>query len=164
MRIRIHFRTALSILLFTALWLLFYFFLAERMGPSFVAGIIALLVYIGFLIPFLYITLEMPLIRILQALKNEDAAPLHRLRASTDRFGLLAELVTRSFDQKERLNDEIAERKKTEIKLADREKQYRDLFETAPDAIVCTDRNGTVILSNPQTLVLFGCKDASPIT
>ncbi|MBN1307744.1 MAG: response regulator [Chitinispirillaceae bacterium] len=163
MRIRIHFRIALHLLIFISLWLSFFLFLADRMDALFLAGAISLLVLLGFLIPFLYYSLERPLLLIQRALKNEDAAPLRRLRRPKSRFGPLAELVARSFDQKAHLNKEIGERKKTEEQLAEREKQYRDLFETAPDAIICTDANGTIILNNSQALTLVGYEAAATI-
>ena len=164
MHIRLHLRIALNILLFSSLWLAFYLFLASRIGPTFLAGMISLLVLLGFLIPFLYLMIEVPLLQIQRALDRGDTASLQKLRATKTRFGQLADLVVKSFEQKAILNTEIDERKKAEAKLAEREKQYRDLFETAPDAIICTADDGTIVLHNPQADRLFKCIEPAVLT
>ncbi|MGB6067032.1 MAG: PAS domain S-box protein [Desulfomonilaceae bacterium] len=56
----------------------------------------------------------------------------------------------------EELKGEIAQRKKTEIRLAENEKKYRGLVETAGDIIYQTDRRGFLRLVNPIGLRITG--------
>ncbi|WP_027367469.1 PAS domain S-box protein [Desulfocurvibacter africanus] len=52
---------------------------------------------------------------------------------------------------------DITDRRKTERRLAEREENYRKLFDSALDAIVIMDtQNSTVVDANPAALALFG--------
>ncbi len=51
---------------------------------------------------------------------------------------------------------DITERKAAERQIAEREKWFRDLLESTPDATIITNRDGVIELVNHQALELFG--------
>ncbi len=146
---RIHFRTALPILILSAIIISLHAFYGSR---SF-APVFAILLFV--LVLLVHFFIEKPLLHIQNALDRNDTSLIEKLRKSKSRFGRLAELVSQSFIQKERLRAEIDERARAETKLADQEKRFRDLFETAPDAIICTDTSGSIILTNQHALTIL---------
>jgi PAS domain S-box-containing protein len=163
MRIQFYLRTALQIIVLSAIWLGLHFFLASR--PEYRPYLLPLSIFslLLLLLPVLYWTIEKPLLQIKRALDKGDTAPIEKLRSQKTIFGTLADLIVRSFEQNARLTTEINERKKAEDKLAEREKQYRDLFETAPDAIICTAEDSTIILHNLQAARMFGSTEPTGI-
>jgi len=54
------------------------------------------------------------------------------------------------------LQKEIEERKEAEIRLQDSEQRFRELLETAPDAMVIIKESGEIVLANRQVEQLFG--------
>ena len=57
-----------------------------------------------------------------------------------------------------RLQQEVAERKRTEEALRASESLYRTLVETSPDGIALTDLTGKVVMANQRSAELFGCE------
>ena len=54
------------------------------------------------------------------------------------------------------LQQEIEDRKEAEVRLQDSEQRFRELLETAPDAMVIIKETGEIVLANRQVERLFG--------
>src|SRR5262249_53179189 len=52
--------------------------------------------------------------------------------------------------------EDINERKQSQIKLQQSEERYRVLIETASDAVISADENGTITFANSSTMRIFG--------
>ncbi len=109
----------------------------------------------GLIVALLYRFILHPLHLIEHALHHKDPSGLGALRTTSGRFGLLADLVAESFQQREQLHQEVLVRKKTEAMLVHQEKMYRGLFESAADALLCVDSEGTIRLANTASRELF---------
>jgi PAS domain S-box-containing protein len=59
--------------------------------------------------------------------------------------------------------ENITERKKEESERRYIEQRYRVMVETASDAVVCMDENGTILLANPASTKVFGYDPADLI-
>ena len=51
---------------------------------------------------------------------------------------------------------DVSERREAEQQLASRERQFRNLLDSAPDAMVISDENGIINMVNRQTEMIFG--------
>lgn len=58
--------------------------------------------------------------------------------------------------ERERLEDEVQSRKRVESALEHSEEKFRSVVESAPNAILVTDENGTIVLVNREAERLFG--------
>ena len=52
--------------------------------------------------------------------------------------------------------EDIDAQKRSQIKLQESEARYRLLIETASDAVISADENGTITFANPSTMRIFG--------
>jgi len=80
---------------------------------------------------------------------------------------LLKEQVRQRTDELEKTNNrlmhEIAEHKKTEAILIDKERHYRSIFENAPVGIFKTSLEGKFIDANPFMAIMFGYTDSEDL-
>ena len=108
-------------------------------------------------------TTRRPLIGIMNALNDNDKAALQRYASTETGFGYLSRLLIQSLESKVKLDTAICERVKTEAKSREVNKQYRMLFDNSLDAILCTDRSGSISDCNQAALTLFKAADRSVI-
>ena len=52
--------------------------------------------------------------------------------------------------------EDIDAQKRSQIKMQESEARYRLLIETASDAVISADENGTITFANPSTMTIFG--------
>jgi PAS domain S-box-containing protein len=145
----------LPIITVATIILVFHLSISEHPSAIFFPVAFTIITLSGIFLGVFYLRNTRPLNIIESALNMQDASQLKHLRTAKGRFAQLAELIAQSFDQRAQLYAEIAERKKTETKLADQEKRYRDLFDTAPDAIISVSRDGTLLLCNQASRKLL---------
>ena len=155
MKLRRYLRFSLPLVIIILLLFLIYTPLTFISQKSLLSIILAILLFSLIILIIVYITIERPLQKIQSALDSGNTAPLQQLRASKNRFNKMADLVIQSFEQRERLSAEISERKTAVRERTEKEKQYRTLFETAPEAIICIDSKGHILLNNQQASELF---------
>ncbi|MEI8350664.1 MAG: PAS domain S-box protein, partial [Candidatus Omnitrophota bacterium] len=74
-------------------------------------------------------------------------------------FNSMLDGLKNTFTTIDKLNDEIALRKKTEGALQKSEEQYRMLFTESRDAVMILSPDGRFISGNPATIKMFGCQD-----
>lgn len=161
MHIRRYLRFSLPLVIIITFLFLIYTPLTFVPEKSILFVIILILLLSAIALVIIYITIERPLQIIQNALDSGNTDQLQHLRVSSNRFNRMAELVIQSFEQQKRLSSEISERKKAVKQRTQQEKEYRTLFETAPDAIVCIDDKGTIILSNRQANYLLAADSNS---
>jgi len=76
-----------------------------------------------------------------------------------DSFNLMLGNLKKSFTTVDKLNDQIAQRKKTEEILHKSEEKYRLLFTESRDAVMILSPEKGFISGNPATIKMFGCQD-----
>lgn len=128
----------------------------SQTGISALLTSIIFALFIGTVILLFYLHIGRPLCLIRQALRQEHPSLLTPLSSRQTLLGEIAQAVVQSFKQKKGLEEEIAKRKETEMQLQEQRLQYRDLVETSPDAIICTNVNLAIVLSNKQANHLLG--------
>lgn len=76
-----------------------------------------------------------------------------------NRLSRLAPTVRRAMEEA----TQRRQRQLAEEALRESESRYRSLVETSPDAICVYDQNGTVVVANLQTAILYGSNDVKDI-
>ncbi|MDD5096974.1 MAG: PAS domain S-box protein, partial [Candidatus Omnitrophica bacterium] len=76
-----------------------------------------------------------------------------------DSFNSMLASLKNTFTTVDKLNDEIALRKKTEETLHKSEEQYRTLFTESRDAVMVLSSDEKFISGNPAAIKMFGCQD-----
>ncbi|MBN1757589.1 MAG: response regulator [Chitinispirillaceae bacterium] len=152
-------RLLLPVALIVAFLIILHLLLSDQPSITFYIVLFPVLLFAAVSLLIFYHFNLRPLNTIEKALHHRDGSLLSSLRNSTGQFGPIADLVARSFDQQEQLQREVQERKKAEEKLAEQEKMYRDLFETAQDALLCIDPEGNLLLANPASRRLLKIPD-----
>ncbi len=125
-----------------------------------------ILSFFSFLIIFFYyhISVRSILRQLCIALTNGDSSLLNNLQKNKYIPGELTDSLSEIFNAKAKLEAELNECKKNIQLLSESEKQYRNFFESAPEAIICTSCDGTVFLNNTAALTLLGYSKESPLT
>lgn len=83
------------------------------------------------------------------------------LRKSKEEFESLVNLRTRELTTaNSKLTSEIKERKLAQIALKNSEKQFREIFNSSPDAIFVEDLNGNILDVNDEACKMYGLKRA----
>ncbi|MEI6134750.1 MAG: PAS domain S-box protein [Desulfomonile sp.] len=96
-------------------------------------------------------------VRIDSLLKMKDAQDAIK-RHQAELEETVAERSAKLLESNERLNIELAERKQAEAALRLSEERFRNLFETANDAIFLMDGE-KFIQCNSKALLMFGCRE-----
>ena len=135
--------------------IVFHLLLSKEPTTTLSTLLLPIVLFSGLIVALLYRFILHPLHLIEHALHHKDSSGLGALRTTSGRFGLIADLVTESFQQREQLHQEVLVRKKTEAMLVHQEKMYRGLFESAADALLCVDSEGTIRLANTASRKLF---------
>ena len=100
-----------------------------------------------------------PLRTIIHSLCQHDPAALEPLCEQDTEFGRIARLIRDSFNQQRQLNSEIQERRQAEQKL----RQYSRALEQSANAVIITDRHGTIEYVNPKFSETTGYSQAEAI-
>jgi len=80
-------------------------------------------------------------------------------------FDMMTDSLKQTTTSIDKLNEEIAERKKAEAALRESETRYRTLYNSSADAIMILDpESNKFIAANPATLRLFGCSSEEDFT
>jgi len=147
---------------FRMFWLLFLAMvlsatcLAIRQSPL-VLGLNLLLVVV--LAAVLFQWVNRPLRTIVRSLCQRDPAALELLCEQDTEFGRIARLIRDSFEQQQRVNAEIQERRQAEQKL----RQYSRALEQSANTVIITDRNGAIEYVNPKFSEITGYSQAEVI-
>lgn len=154
-------KTTLSPLLLSILGILLLLFVvhivvASQTKMSLLFTVVIFALSICAVVLLFYLHIGRPLSLIYQALHQENTTLLTPLISRHTILGELAQAVVQSFKQKRGLEEEIAKHKETEIQLQEQHSQYRDLVETSPDAIICTNVTLAIVLSNKRANRLLG--------
>jgi PAS domain S-box-containing protein len=99
---------------------------------------------------FLIVNVSNPLKLISKGLLEQNPALLTKLANDKAEFGKLSQLIIEFFSQKERLIDEIHNRKVMESSLSKSEEKYRKIFENVQDIFYQTDLNGVITSISPS--------------
>ncbi|MCC6729261.1 MAG: PAS domain S-box protein [Chthonomonadales bacterium] len=97
-----------------------------------------------------------PLDEIALALRSGDPAPLARLGRSPSEFGDLARVAAASFQQREELASEVAERQRTEAALRVSEERFRLIVENSSDTLLILNGEGQVTYCSPSASRVMG--------
>lgn len=153
----------------TVAWLQFYssnpFLVRLRgMGNLILFGTMGF-IFIFLLMQFFLIQqwISTPLTIISKSLNDSDPKQINSLKKARNEFAAIAELIQCFFDQKEKLEIEIDERTKSEIKVRNMEEQTRKILQTSPESIIVSNLDGTILDVNQETLNLLGFKDTAEL-
>ncbi|MCB1824594.1 MAG: EAL domain-containing protein [Candidatus Competibacteraceae bacterium] len=147
---------------FRVFWLLFLAMalsatgLAIRQSPL-ALGLNLLLVIV--LAAALFQWVNRPLRTIVHSLCQHDPAALGPLCDQDTEFGRIARLIRDFFQQQQQLTAEIQERRQAEQTL----RQYSRALEQSANAVIITDRNGTIEYVNPKFSETTGYSQAEVI-
>ncbi|RLD85527.1 MAG: hypothetical protein DRJ09_12810 [Bacteroidetes bacterium] len=95
-------------------------------------------------------------INALRLVASNIGAAFYRKRVEYQLISLNADLESRVKERTKELELEITERKRAEILLRESEEKYRLIFENANDGILLTDKQGKILMLNPQMIEIFG--------
>jgi PAS domain S-box-containing protein len=100
---------------------------------------------------------------ILSVAANQASIGLQEARLRSEQKGVASELDRRVAQRtaelaaaNEELRREVAERKRAEEDLRSNEEKHRLVVETASDAVISMDDNGTIQFANPASAIIFG--------
>lgn len=121
--------------------------LFSRQMIAFISFTILVLIIVSY---FLLRHVSNPLKLISLSLQEENPSLIHKLSSEKVEFGKLSNLISQFFNQKENLEQEIIQRKLTEISLQRSEEKYRKIFENVQDIFYQADLNGVITSISPS--------------
>ncbi len=118
-------------------------------------GLFALAIFLFFFISLGH-SVALPLKRIWTSLESKDVEPIQSLMPWKNEFGQVARLIHQSFQQRQELEIEIAERQKAQDQLLENTHFLEALLENIPNAVYCKDTSGCYISCNRAFETLLG--------
>jgi PAS domain S-box-containing protein len=94
---------------------------------------------------------------------NDNPELASRLSTSTNAIEEVHSYVSQILTQKQVLINDLTEQKNIETSLRASEQRYRKLIDTLPDAILLTDKDGSIILTNNHTLSILDVSNESEL-
>lgn len=113
-----------------------------------------------FLTIFFFGFIHRPIRQLSKSLLFQDPSLISKLSLRKNEFGRLAGMILEFFNQKSRLIEDIAERKRAEEALKKSEEMFHAIFEYAPTGIsIIGDDGKTYMAVNPMLCQMFGYEE-----